>query len=95
MSAVTHPLQGAKSKSAQCLEELNNNLGFIVNLSEIKPAWMLSWPRCCTAWGEEAGWRGSILALMEVLMDDRRSRCVRECVRVRVKEVELNHPGVR
>ncbi len=54
--------QGAKSKSTLQPEELNNNLSFIVNLSEIKPARTSSWPWCCTAWGEEAGWRGSIEA---------------------------------
>jgi len=65
-------------------EELNNNLSFIVNLSEIKPVRTSSWPWCCTARGEEAGWRGSIGGQMEILMDDRWGGRVYVCVHVRV-----------
>lgn len=59
MPAVTHPLRGAKSKRTQRLEELNNNLGFIVNLSEIKPCVdVVLVPTLLLARGEEAGLEG-------------------------------------
>lgn len=65
-------------------EELNNNSGFIVNLSKIKPCADVGrlGPDVLVCTGlEMVDGRGSIEALMEVLMDDRWSRCVCACVR--------------